>query len=113
VLWCGVLQNSEVSRLQSQLQSAGGQRQQLEQQMSTLTQQMTSAMASLGQLMQQQVGQHAVWHGRGAGHIHSTNPCGLGKDECAQSDTWLLGISSWAPAVASSVAGRLHAKYAK
>jgi hypothetical protein len=55
VVWCGVLQNSEVSRLQSQLQSAGGQRQQLEQQMSTLTQQMTSAMASLGQFMQQQV----------------------------------------------------------
>lgn len=53
---CCVEQNSEISRLQSQLQSAGGQRQQLEQQMAALTQQMTNAVASLGAFMQQQVG---------------------------------------------------------
>jgi septal ring factor EnvC (AmiA/AmiB activator) len=52
---CAVVQNSEISRLQSQLRSAGGQRQQLEQQMASLTQQMASAMASLGQFMPQQV----------------------------------------------------------
>jgi len=55
VLWCAVLQTSEVSRLESQLQSAAGQRQQLEQQMATLTQQMSSVVAGLGQFMQQQV----------------------------------------------------------
>jgi hypothetical protein len=58
VLCCGV-QASEITRLQSQLQSAGGQRQQLEQQMATLTQAMTSAMASLGQLVQQPVRTHS------------------------------------------------------
>lgn len=52
---CRALQTSEVSRLKSQLQSAAGQRQQLEQQMSTLTQQMSSMVAGLGQFMQQQV----------------------------------------------------------
>lgn len=55
VLCCAVPpQVSEVSRLQSQLQSADGQKLQLEQQMAAFTQQMTSAMASLGQFMQQQ-----------------------------------------------------------
>jgi hypothetical protein len=84
---CCVGQNSEISRLQSQLQSAGGQRQQLEQQMAALTQQMSNAVASF---MQQQVGRE-----EGLGALsHVTYMVSVALGSC---NTWpsCLQLAAW------------------